>query len=153
MIASAEPPFRRRWLQWWTLVERSAALATQPKTDVRATDAAIESILARSTIGRAADRMRLVTRRWYVDSYTGRALMTLDREWTMLDRAVRIRSVGVGLVIGALTTLAFERLGSEPVGVSFELVPALCAFIGAIAAAFAAPLSRTLNRSGDRSGG
>ena len=147
MIADAEPRSRPRWLQWWTLVERSVVLATRPKTDVRAADAAIESILARSSIGRAADRMRHVWRRWYADSYTGRALMTLVREWTMLDRAGQIRSAGVGIVIAGLTTLALERLGSEPVAVSLELVPALCAVVGAIAAASAARIGRALERT------
>jgi hypothetical protein len=149
MTAHSEARSRPRWLLWWTLIERSASQAVHPKTDVRAADAAIEVIVAESGIRRSADRMVRSVARWYFDSYSAHAVMALDQEWTMLGRAGRIRSVGAGVVVAALTSLAVERLGSEPVGVSIQLVPVLCAVIGAIAAALAAPIARALDRSGD----
>lgn len=148
MTANAGPRSRPRWLLWWTLIEYGAALATRPKTDVRAADEAIESMVARGAIGRAADRVRRAAIRRYLDSYSGRALMSLDREWTLLGRARQVRSIGAGVVVAALTSLALQRLGTEPVGLSSELVPALCAAVGALAVAFAPSIDRTMERFG-----
>jgi len=141
------PQAAPRWLAWWALAQHAAVRTTMPKTDLEASDAVVEHLVAGSWIGRGVSGGATLVEHAWRDSRLRAAVVPIQREWSVLDRISAIRAAGVIATVASIVTLVLQALEPTPVGPWSWLLPAACALGGIVACLAAGVIARAIGRS------
>jgi hypothetical protein len=129
-------------LLWQSAVTLAGAL-TVPKSDIAASDRAVELVLRDSWLFHVVDAVGASVRNAWPHAQTRSWWLQFAADWTVWSMPERVRTVGIAVAVAGLTALVAEAV-SAPMQPLAWVLPAVLTGMGLLVAIGAAPLARAI---------